>query len=375
MMGYNKQLAFLMLFGCLSELASQAQSTAVSKLVRVGAQPGGYRVQVFNRSIGWTYTATSLWRTTNGGLKWTTVSFPRPQSPEKVGVPPASLISVVFESAVDGWLSVENSKQFPTVVQQRSVFRTSDGGRTWLEQPSSALAEKGTQYSQFYLRRGLVGWEGGAEPVPVSSPTSSFPICKPWWDGRRVRPVIFHTEDSGATWVEQDLPDSRGCRVDELLFKNAQEGIAVAEHDVYYTEDGGTTWHKSDFLTCCTDSDWHLVFSMPPASIFVMGATAWLSYEDGYMFKSLDGGKSWKQLAHPGQIWRRQAVPGDYGALFFTSDQHGFILGGDHAVHETIDGGVTWLRLGAGAPMNALSCSEGTCWALSDKELYRIDPR
>jgi len=368
------RLALLVLFASLSEHASQGQSVAPSKLAGIGVQPGGYNIQVVNETNGWVYTATALWRTTDGGTKWTNISFPRPQGPDKAGAPPASLILVNFESANDGWISVENSKQFPTVVQQRSVFRTNDGGRTWHEQPAPPLVEKGTQYAQFYLHGGAVGWEGGVEPV-ASAAGNELPKCKPWWDGRRVQPIVFHTDDAGKSWVEQSLPGSRGCRVDELFFNNAQEGVAVAEHDVFYTKDGGTTWHQSDFLACCTDSDWHSVFSMAPASVFFIGATGWLSYQDGYLFKTSDSGKSWRQLAHPGQIWRRQAGPGNFGKLFFATDQHGWILGGDHAVYETVDGGATWLRIRSTAPISSLSCTDSLCWALSEKELYRIESK
>jgi photosystem II stability/assembly factor-like uncharacterized protein len=362
---------FLVLLSLFLSLGFQRPSPT-SRLVEIGNNPGGDQVQVTTGSEGWLYTFQRLWRTTDGGASWAAVSFPRPES-RKPGALPPSLVDVTFGRSGHGELIVENSAHFPEPVQQRSVFRTSDGGLTWGEQPPSTLVEAGAQYSQFYLEDGEVGWEGGVEPT-AARPDAGKPACKPWWDGRPTRPAIFHTANAGKTWVEQSLPPATGCKVDKLFFRSRNDGIAIAEDDAYYTEDGGNIWRLAEFLDCCTDRDWRTVFSMPPSSAFFIGSAGWLSYEDGYLFKTLDGGKTWRQLARPGQIWQDQPGPGKFGTLFFASDQHGWILGGNGSIYETFDGGARWRRLRNGTPIGSISCSDSVCWAVSATKLYRIEP-
>jgi photosystem II stability/assembly factor-like uncharacterized protein len=64
--------------------------------------------------------------------------------------------------------------------------------------------------------------------------------------------TVFHTEDAGATWTEQALPDSVPGKVRALDFRDAHRGVvvgfAVAEGAdpnlalVYTTADGGGIW-------------------------------------------------------------------------------------------------------------------------------------
>lgn len=375
MMIPRRLLLLVLGLACVMEPSSHRRvRVSSSRLVEVGAQPGGDGLQFVNGSVGLVYNYQALWRTRDGGATWTALPFPRPQSGDPSGIP-ASLLEVHFESADVGWIVVENSKRAPTVPEENTVYRTNDGGRTWQEQLPSPLAQKGMEFSQFFLPGGSIGWIGGTQPVQPAAPRSGPLECKPWWDGRPVRPIIFHTVDAGAHWSAQLLPGSKGCRVEEIYFRNSEEGVAVAGHYVYYTDDGGAAWQPSKFLPCCTDADWHSVFSMAPSSVLFRGKTGWLSYEDGYLFETVDGGRTWRQLAHPGQIWPGQAGPGDYGLLAFSTDKRGWILGGDRAIYETSDGGSSWLKLEGGGPMNSVSCSAAGCWALSEERLYRIEAK
>jgi len=349
-------------------LVSPAESKAVAqhattgaKLVAVARHPAGLRARFVSDLNGWVYSPAALWRTRDGGATWSSV----------VPSMPPTLLSVHFESIDVGWISIENNQSFPASPDELSIYSTSDGGKEWHRQPPPPLSAKGQQSAQFYMRGGLVGWEGGTQPTGRAASTG-LPKCRPWWDGRQVAPVIYHTEDGGKHWSAQLLP--AGCTVENISFGEAQRGVAVAGHNVYYTANGGSTWQESEFLRCCTDTDWFSVFSMPVTSVFLRGTTGWLSYADGYLFKTSDNGRSWRQLAHPGQIWHKQA--GNIvasGTVYLTTDEHGVILGGDGSVYETIDGGGHWSMLESPEQIVDISCSDGgACWALSENELYRF---
>lgn len=364
--------------GCVLGSLSPAQEGRFgSRLVEVGPQPGGDSVQFLNDSDGWIYGDKTFWRTSDGGKTWTSLSLPQPRSSDPANGLPPNVITVQFESQTSGWAWVDNSKDYPAIIEEQTVYRTSDGGRTWHEQPFSPLAARGTQQLLFYLDGASIGWEGGAQPTGARVLHPRLLKCKPWWDGRRAEPIVFHTTDGGKHWSEQMLPKSAGCNVELLYFSNSRQGIAVAEHTAYYTSDAGAVWHLSEFLPCCTDADWHSIFSMPPASAFFLDSMiGWLGYQDGYLFKTQDGGKSWRQLAHPGDIWSEQDGLGDFGRLYFSSARHGCILGGDRSVYETDDGGSEWSKLDSAEPIISIYCAVGShCWALSAKRLYRIESR
>jgi photosystem II stability/assembly factor-like uncharacterized protein len=368
------QLMFLCLFVSSLGSRSAAQPTnSSSRLIKVATQPGGDLLQFLDDSHAWLYTFSDLWQTHDGGLTWQRIRFPQPRGTDPAGIPP-SLITAHLESPLSGWIRVENSKYGPDVL---TTYRTDDGGQTWPMLPSSPLVATGIPTSQFYRPGGLTGWEGGKDLITVTEPAlQNKGPCVPWYDGRMVRPAIVRTVDGGRHWMQQTLPQSMGCEVQMIAFQSADVGVAVAQHGVYYTRDGGTTWRLGKFLACCADSDWNDVTSLPPTTIVLLNSTVgWLTYADGYVFRTTDAGKTWRQLTHPGQIWHEQFGLGNSGEACFISEKLGWIRGGDRALYETKDGGTKWSKVKSPGFISSVSCASGHGWALSEDALYRIETK
>ncbi|WP_165391000.1 WD40/YVTN/BNR-like repeat-containing protein [Pseudoduganella lutea] len=149
--------------------------------------------------------------------------------------------------------------------------------------------------------------------------------------------VVLHTEDGGATWRRQ--LDGRGiirllesaARGNEALaatarqfaadgpdkplldlhFYDAKRGIVAGAYGlVLRTEDGGATWQVLNGATDNPDG-------LHVYAIAVRGEETWLAGEQGYIARSLDGGRAFTRVQAPyrGTWFTARALP-DGGLLF-----------------------------------------------------------
>jgi photosystem II stability/assembly factor-like uncharacterized protein len=118
--------------------------------------------------------------------------------------------------------------------------------------------------------------------------------------------IILHSEDGGETWTRQHYaPESQQPLLD-LWFADAQRGIAVGAYKAcYVTADGGATWVRTPFEPAPPpgakppgpDDD------IPPEyhlnRIAGSRARLYIAAEAGQLYRSDDGGSSWRTLASP----------------------------------------------------------------------------
>ena len=156
--------------------------------------------------------------------------------------------------------------------------------------------------------------------------------------------TILRTTDGGETWqsvnsgVDADL-------VDVKFMADGETGFAVGQSGTLLTSfDGGATWTSSapggggDLLAIAKDG---------PASVWIAGA-------GGTALNSVDGGLTWQErpLAYAGENGDLQTLGGDITAMAFgvideeTGQTAGFAATADSAILRTLDGGVTWERMG-----------------------------
>jgi photosystem II stability/assembly factor-like uncharacterized protein len=155
------------------------------------------------------------------------------------------------------------------------------------------------------------------------------------------------TTDGGRTWRQSRLPDlgSGGvasgrndpiANISEVQFVDRRHGwVSAANHSVYRTSDGGRSWRAStvpgggfiDFL------DRHHGYALGP---------------DG-LFRTVDGGKSWRFVSKHSMHGPITFLDRRTGFAF--EDRTGSIIGpyqGPHFgyLYKTTDGGRTWSRYG-----------------------------
>src|SRR5262249_50082233 len=127
------------------------------------------------------------------------------------------------------------------------------------------------------LPDGLTGW---AEVCDVSvSRTEPF---------RGGRPAFYHTHDAGRTWAAEAVPGAPTC--ENLLIQaiSRERAIIAASRTVFVTSNGGEKWVE------CGISD--RFFGKPSKVTFTDQDHGWLGYQEGYLLRSSDAGRTWQVI-------------------------------------------------------------------------------
>ncbi|HKR02666.1 MAG TPA: YCF48-related protein [Pyrinomonadaceae bacterium] len=186
--------------------------------------------------------------------------------------------------------------------------------------------------------RAQVGWvsvQSGAAGQDLN--TVHFSDAKRGWvagDGG----FVSRTVDGGQTWARQTVETKDA--VNDIYFRNKDNGYLLAGNSIFQTEDGGQTWRElrryfaSDFGGA-TPELYSVRFSGKKRG-WVVGS---ISNNDGVVLDSLviytdDGGKS----------WQRQRVPTKQELIHvdFADEKRGWIVGVGGTILHTEDGGETW---------------------------------
>jgi len=174
---------------------------------------------------------------------------------------------------------------------------------------------------------------------------------------------IYHTEDGGKTWRQQD--SGVNDPLFQVKFMNENEGVSVGQHGlVLGTEDGGKTWTRRptpvkvalltlDFFDDkhgMAAGDWGKIIatqdggknwsdvSLPEDIILysmqmVGEEEAWAAAETGLLFHTTDGGKTWEST---------QPTWNTLFGISFDGQGNGMAVGLEGTVVLTHDGGETW---------------------------------
>jgi photosystem II stability/assembly factor-like uncharacterized protein len=142
--------------------------------------------------------------------------------------------------------------------------------------------------------------------------------------------TLLKTTDGGETWTR---PAKVRSMLTQVAFLDAEVGLAVGVATLLRTEDGGAETH-SDALSSPTGPMTFRDVAFPaPDAALVVGL-------DGWIRKSPDAGRTWKEIASP--------VTADLEAVYFPTASVGYAVGEDGAVVKTSDAGETWTAQNSG---------------------------
>lgn len=317
-----------------------------------GLQTGAYawpwnQVLFQNEEVGWLLvgyyfpgnlgidpeSGGALLKTTNGGETWAILDSGD-----------TKYTSIYFLNDSIGWLttkSVNNGIRF---------FSTSNGGGTWILQPSTP------EWREIYFIDELIGW----------GISGTF---------------IGKTTNSGLTWTIDEYmePPGPGDGFKGLMIDNYTEGwCAGSSGFILSTTDGGNSWQNFDERL-------DIYYASLKDVAFVNESDGWAvgqQYLDGpndsaIVIHTTDGGYSWERQIVPGVVslyriwpisnetlwiiannkvlytenggdeWQIKNVPPTswiYRDIFFFGSQVGFILGSSE-VFKTTDGGISWVTI------------------------------
>lgn len=207
-----------------------------------------------------------------------------------------------------------------------TIFRTDDGGQTWVPQVSKT--------TEMLYDVDFVDDDRG------------------WVVGRSG--TILHTDDGGRTWVAQQSGVGIEKHLFAVDFADAQHGVAVGDWGVVLTtSDGGRTWedHSLDNDVILND------VSMIDAT------TGFIAGEVGTVLKTTDGGRTWTPL--------QAGVDKTLFGIGFTDAQHGWLVGIDALILRTEDGGQTWQVLNGSTEIRELE-QVGFSSAFENPSLFAV---
>jgi photosystem II stability/assembly factor-like uncharacterized protein len=256
--------------------------------------------------------------------------------------------AVGFATETRGW--VGNLNFFNNPIPDVALFETGDGGVSWTNITSRIAGVRPV---------GICG-------LQVLDAQTIFAVGR--WNG----PAVFvRSLDGGATWAGIDLAPLATGLVDVHFF-NRDEGIivggrgvgnAAAAQDssrtvILTTDDGGTTWTTRYVSAARGKWAWKISFpSRQVGYVSTQGGTT-----DGVVVKTMDGGRTWVELG---------AAPGfGFSGIGFIDEQTGWVTA-DTTAYATNNGGAAWHEVRLGRNVNKFRFVSPTLGFAAGDAVYR----
>lgn len=182
------------------------------------------------------------------------------------------------------------------------------------------------------------GWAGVRRGLPGKDLNAVFFLdTKRGWvagdDG-----FVSYTSDGGRTWTRQSIETKEA--INDLYFRNRDDGYIVVGNSIFSTNDGGQTWRESrryfasDFGGAMPEL-YSVRFSGKKKGWVVGSISKDDVVVDSLVLYTNDGGASWLRQRMP---TKEELIHVD-----FVSERRGWIVGDKGTILHTEDGGETWL--------------------------------
>jgi photosystem II stability/assembly factor-like uncharacterized protein len=192
---------------------------------------------------------------------------------------------------------------------------------------------------------------------------------------------VSYTSDGGRTWARQAL-DTKDA-VNDIYFRNKEDGYVLAGNRVFKTDDSGRTWRAAtsfppkDFEGAAAEL-YSVRFSSKKKGWVIGSLSRRDTVVDSLLIYTADEGASWLRKTAPvrvelihldfvsdsrgwivgeagtilytedaGETWtvQRSGIRGTLYHVDFRNDKNGWVVGERGTVLRTVDGGATWLKI------------------------------
>ncbi len=263
----------------------------------------------------------SILRTLDGGITWLPQQY--------IGGALYGLNAIHFVDNQTGWALGYGA-------YTDLLYHTSDGGKTWEVQSTSALEDVcfidnqtgwavGWWGIMLHTSNGGVSWYDET-PKGISSIYSKVYFTDNqtgWVVVTDTGGTILHTLNGGMSWETQSL--GIGKSISDIYFTNNVTGWAIAAPGrIFHTDNGGADWQ----LQSSGISNW--LFDI----FFIDSLAGWAVGDSGTILHTANGGADWQQ----------QPSGTSYMLLnvHFINKLTGWAVGGSGTILHTDDGGLNW---------------------------------
>ena len=210
------------------------------------------------------------------------------------------------------------------------IYRTLDGGATWLQQRNSP----GTYFRAVRFVNGQVGFAGNIGPGYFPGVTDTS--------------ILYRTNDGGNSWIDC-TPSISGtvpagiCAIDaptpQVLYAGGRVGSPAV---MIKSVDGGLTWEGMDMPSSCKMIlDIH--FNSPDTGLVFAGTNANIALARGLILRTTDGGQTWDEVYRGARtyeiLWKASFPSRQVG---YATVQSYSSTNNQRYVLKTVDGGATW---------------------------------
>ncbi len=161
--------------------------------------------------------------------------------------------------------------------------------------------------------------------------------------------VFAFTRDGGQTWTKQPL--NTNDNVNEIYFRNDDNGYLLVGKRIYISNDGGTSWRENRVLNPnefngLTPEFLSVRFSGKKRG-WIVGSVSNQDEEvvDSLVLQTLDGGETWTRVSVPSNKIELYHVD-------FVNDENGWIVGDGGLILRTQDGGLNWAVQNSGTKVS-----------------------
>ena len=312
---------------------------------------GCFPVKFLSPEFGWCDGPVGPKATDDGGRTWSTI----PKPPERRGAKDlmrfAYPMRIEFLTPRQAWATNHDE-----------LFLTEDRGETWAERSLPA-----DLHHLLFVTRDVgfaSAWQNAAGPGPAGVPAvfRTTDGGRTWLQQRYANRKTYRDLRGGLGWLE---------------FADAGHGLSVELDDMYFTRDGGITWKKSAFcpsirgrLETWIGSD---MWGGTRAQLLDSQYGWWTV--NGDTFRTTDGGGTWCPVTPIRLKGRRMSISDlqfatrDVGWAELTHTG----IADELPLFETRDGGRTWKALGLPGEFNLVSVvSESAIYLTREGRLYRL---
>jgi len=317
--------------GYNGKLLSSKDGGASWALVDTGTRNALYSIDfASNNKTGWMVgQAAEILKTTDGGKTWVEQGghvYLSDDCRQSGGDPDATEESNKCPLAPLFAVSVIDENSAVAIGDRSTLARTTDGGKTWKTTTLKSPMAAGQDENSMIAFEDPVLYD-----VLFLDAKTGFVVGE---FGK-----IFKTTDGGDTWTEKEGTLVGGDYFDiqelptffDIDFHGTSEGIAVGlDGRIARSKDGGETWQWTPNNVEAYDAPFYSADILPNGSVWVVGAS-------GQVVSAAAG-------AELGQGTFGTQVTNWIRDIEFYDDQNGWAIGGFGFIMTTSDGGKTWFR-------------------------------